>query len=455
MAVCVFAAVAGYAENEVIYTYTNSVKLGDEPTEYSLLVEMEQVDSGDRDKILKIANKYVNRIMRGEEGKTPLDYEQLVKTDSKKFFDDYREAYKEAKKNGDLCGPWSTECSFVIYQVNYEFVTIEYSGYELRGGAHGMPFMGGQTFRIDNGLAMDWDNMFQTKDNLRKCILEGYTEEGDEIDWDDVYEYTNSDEKTFPLPNSTPYITRDAGVCFQYQAYEIGPFVLGMPSVTVQFYDICSELDESLQQLMPDDEEEYEDEDELEGDIYPYDHPSQAEIYSTHELNDLASMQNAIYISDDDKEAFAGRYYSGAIAFLRDNWKEGSAEENNLAMSLLTTAPQVVKAAELYAYKKVRNIQIYEWGSVVYDYFPCKFVKHDDYIIFEKLGGSQRLWGEVYRCSDQSLAFTGCWYIGGGKPTGFSDEEKLITGLFKKVAGNKLLLVTKLENHYEIFEFAK
>lgn len=451
----VIAAIGAYADAEVIYQYKDSAKIGDGCSYYVFEVQLEEVEPEAREVILKVANKYINKIMQGEDKKPVADVIQLAKQEAKTFFADNRKEFKEIEKDGGFYTPWYNECTFVIYQVNAEFFTIEYYGDTMMGGAHGNPFFGGQTFRIDNGGAWTWDNMFTNKDEVRQCILENGVCEDNDLDWDDVYSYTDTNEKTFPLPNGTPYINRDASVIFQYNPYEIGPFALGAPSVRVGFYEIYDCLNPALRELMPEGEEEEYEGDELEGDIYPYDHPSQIEIYSTHELKDLASIDKAIYFTDEDREALAGRYVYGAADFLRANWPEGTPGENAMAQELITSMPQPLKASELYSYKKVRSLQLYDWGTIAYDYFPCKFTKADDYIIFEKLGGSQRLWGEVYRISDQALAFTGCWYIGGGKPTGFSDESKLMTGLFKKIADNKIIMVTCKDKSYEVFEFSK
>ena len=113
------------------------------------------------------------------------------------------------------------------------FVTFEVNGYDYTGGAHGMPYFYGASFNKEDGSKLGWD-MFADTTQLAPIIkaqIEDYFGDTDmdieECLFDGVYD-------NFPLPYIEPWLTAD-GVKFVYSAYEIAPYVAGMPECTVPY----------------------------------------------------------------------------------------------------------------------------------------------------------------------------------------------------------------------------
>ncbi len=173
-------------------------------------------------------------------------------------------------------------------------------------------------------------------------------------------------------------------------------------------------------------------------------------------LKDITDYNAILYFNDDQRAILKNYLYSQILDFMDDCSDQCDPKEKSQVEALINAAPQVVKLNELLQYKKVRSIQVYDFGIVMYDFFPCRFYLENDELYFHKTGGSQRKMGMMGRIDDYNLAFTGCWYIENNKPTGFTNEEFLIQGVAKKIAPNKLLMA--FEKHgrgYEIYEFVK
>jgi len=126
------------------------------------------------------------------------------------------------------------ELNVTLASDSANFLTYEVSAYDYTGGAHGMPFYYGVSFNKEDGSKLGWD-MFADTTQLAPIIKEhiaDYFEEStdagfEECLFDGVYE-------NFPLPYIEPWFTAE-GVKFVYSAYEIAPFVVGMPECTVPY----------------------------------------------------------------------------------------------------------------------------------------------------------------------------------------------------------------------------
>ena len=120
-----------------------------------------------------------------------------------------------------------------------DFLTYEVAGYDYTGGAHGMPFFYGVTFDKEDGTKLGWDifaDTTQLAPIIKKHIEEYFNEtDGEESDleeclFDGVYD-------NFPLPYLEPWFA-PTGVKFVYSAYEIAPYVAGMPECTVPYKEV-------------------------------------------------------------------------------------------------------------------------------------------------------------------------------------------------------------------------
>ncbi len=121
-------------------------------------------------------------------------------------------------------------------------VTFAASSYSYMGGAHGMGFNHGTTFRKSDGRRFCIEMMCDVNsDEFRGMIKDGlrtyFKENGEEVTTDDELAQmlmTESGVDFLPMPQYDPYLTKD-GVRFIYQQYEIAPYAAGQPSFTIPY----------------------------------------------------------------------------------------------------------------------------------------------------------------------------------------------------------------------------
>lgn len=141
------------------------------------------------------------------------------------------------------------------YQTD-RFVTIETKYDIYTGGAHGAWIYKATTFRRRDGAVMGWNMLdLNQKDKIIALIKEGIKEYVSSADnevktdeqlfeclmlWDDPDTPENELEFGLPLPATPPCLLSN-GMFFCYQQYEIAPYALGLPMVTVP-YDVIAPL---------------------------------------------------------------------------------------------------------------------------------------------------------------------------------------------------------------------
>ncbi len=148
------------------------------------------------------------------------------------------------------------------------FVTYSTQLYTYLGGAHGSTISAGHTFRRSDGRHMGW-NMVDTtrKAELTALIRDGlkeYFAEGEDLStpltdaelldrlllWDDPDTPEDELSDGIPLPHTAPWLT-PTGVAFLYQQYEIAPYAVGMPNMTIPFEVIAPLLTAEGRSLLP------------------------------------------------------------------------------------------------------------------------------------------------------------------------------------------------------------
>lgn len=127
----------------------------------------------------------------------------------------------------------------VIYSSAHA-VTYKCSGYLYTGGAHGMPWDLGTTFRVPDGLRFNY-SMLPAFADVRSFVVLGLAKSM-EVTASELTDYVNLSELHYP--GTLPYITSE-GINFQYGAYEIGPYSIGMPCSVVPLGAIRSKLSKS------------------------------------------------------------------------------------------------------------------------------------------------------------------------------------------------------------------
>lgn len=114
---------------------------------------------------------------------------------------------------------------------------------------------------------------------------------------------------------------------------------------------------------------------------------------------------------------------------------------------------------DLLKLKKVRSIQIGQYGVFSYPYFNCRFKNTDRGVSFEKTSGSQRRSGTLFQNDPHTLVFLGSWTVNDEpKPqySGFTrnkDTSHDSAGIFIKRGNTFLAIFPKKNNRYEIYEF--
>lgn len=110
-----------------------------------------------------------------------------------------------------------------------------------------------------------------------------------------------------------------------------------------------------------------------------------------------------------------------------------------------------LELAELLSYKRVKSIQCnsFGWGFNEYSFMPCKIRYKNGKLFYEKIGGSQRKSGYLYRRDDYSYVFLGGWSVNDDPQTTY-DSSHRIEGILYKVAPGTLFLFFVGDHEYEI-----
>ena len=152
------------------------------------------------------------------------------------YFDEMAPYHTEREEDPELSGihSWEEHITGYFGDVYKKHVTyyIEYFGY--RGGAHGIPTLTPTVFSLETGAVVPEAEFFVDgyqegvsyllRDNLL-AALEGNTEAYDALFVKDI------------APNGSYDVTRK-GVTWYYQPYEIGPYYLGVISVSIPWEDL-------------------------------------------------------------------------------------------------------------------------------------------------------------------------------------------------------------------------
>ena len=132
---------------------------------------------------------------------------------------------------------------------NDSIVSYEAGCYQYEGGAHGLYWVEGTTFRKSDGkrivINLDLSKVDAMQPLLREGLATYLRDNGAETTIDDLLKSdTFISDGQIPLPSTNPYLTAD-GVKFVYQEYEIGPYAIGTPTFTIPLKDIQPFIDNS------------------------------------------------------------------------------------------------------------------------------------------------------------------------------------------------------------------
>lgn len=154
--------------------------------------------------------------------------------------DELVNAYADNVKTGEMPDTKDDLSINKVYETN-KLVSYEVSGYEYSGGAHGMPYRYGVTFRKSDCKEM---GKLLVKANaklnllLRKGLKKHFEAKNDAELRECLFD-TNLNK--LERPNNSPWVIKE-GIIFQYGAYEIAAYAYGMPEAVIPVSQILPYL---------------------------------------------------------------------------------------------------------------------------------------------------------------------------------------------------------------------
>lgn len=129
------------------------------------------------------------------------------------------------------------------YKVKYNdngLLSVVVAGYEYTGGAHGNSWQKSLTADLKTGKVYRLGDLFKSGSDYRKIIDERVAQEINRRGWRDGVQFPGvRDDTAF-------YLTEEALVIY-YQPYEIAAYVFGLPSFTLDRYELNELLVDELQ----------------------------------------------------------------------------------------------------------------------------------------------------------------------------------------------------------------
>ena len=178
------------------------------------------------------------------------DGKALVDFHSEHILADMQDIYRSLTKDYGGTEMYMTDQGHIRRtSENDSIVSYEAGCYQYEGGAHGLYWVEGTTFRKSDGKRIVIDLDLSKVDAMQPLLREGLAtylrDNGAETTIDDLLKSdTFISDGQIPLPSTNPYLTAD-GVKFVYQEYEIGPYAIATPTFTIPLKDIQPFIDNS------------------------------------------------------------------------------------------------------------------------------------------------------------------------------------------------------------------
>ena len=178
------------------------------------------------------------------------DGKALVDFHSEHILADMQDIYRSLTKDYGGTEMYMTDQGHIRRtSENDSIVSYEAGCYQYEGGAHGLYWIEGTTFRKSDGkrivINLDLSKVDAMQPLLREGLARYLRDNGAETTIDDLLKSdTFISDGQIPLPSTNPYLTAD-GVKFVYQEYEIGPYAIGTPTFTIPLKDIQPFIDNS------------------------------------------------------------------------------------------------------------------------------------------------------------------------------------------------------------------
>lgn len=151
--------------------------------------------------------------------------------------DEMNAEFNKAKSEGDIYNPWSLDANGrVTYKGKFWSVMI--SGYDYRGGAHGVPLLDVVYFDPETFETIPQSDLLAdgAYDKLSRLSREGLVKQGFAADDEWMLEGTK------PTPDNFPLVVPDKeGVEVIFNSYQVAPYAAGTPSVKLG-WDVAGQL---------------------------------------------------------------------------------------------------------------------------------------------------------------------------------------------------------------------
>ncbi|MES2799361.1 MAG: RsiV family protein [Bacteroidota bacterium] len=173
------------------------------------------------------------------------DGENLSEKNFKTHINDIQTEYSEALKENSEMFDWSYNQSIEIDTSYRDFVTLTVWKEGYTGGAHGSVNSMHTLVSKSTGKELKLEDVFQNVKKL-ELIAEDYFRAQNEMSQEDNFEEAGYwFEEGFKLNNN--FYFSEKNLVFQYNQYEIAPYVMGMPSIEIPISKIKSLLKISLE----------------------------------------------------------------------------------------------------------------------------------------------------------------------------------------------------------------
>lgn len=166
--------------------------------------------------------------------------------------------------------------------------------------------------------------------------------------------------------------------------------------------------------------------------------------------SDLRCINNSIGKINEINRALQLDVYSANNNILEEN--DIDTVKISQISELVNCIKHPINKNELTGYNKVKSIQCNTMGPGIaeYGFFPCRFYFRNNKIFFQKIGGSQRKSGYLYRKDEFSYVFLGAWSVNENPTTEYGGEYST-AGIMYKVAPDTLVIIFIGDSEYEIY----
>lgn len=181
-----------------------------------------------QDAVATWTNNYLFGILEAEE----MPKSSTLDGAAKAFFKIHEDTKKEGGASAMTGGFEVSTGSEVVFN-NGKYLTLAINGNAYMGGAHGSPTEALNTFDVQSGKILTWDDLVTDKAAFKALAEKKVREERadvfkDGFEFDDIFD--------FVLPAN--YGLTEEGIFLYYQHYEIMPYALGATTVTLTFEEL-------------------------------------------------------------------------------------------------------------------------------------------------------------------------------------------------------------------------